>query len=107
MPVRIDLTELVGENVFVLAGMERGLAAREKFNLDDVDASADTAIIVAPRSLEAISPSFVQGFFYNSLHKIGESGITKKYDFDMDALLIEDIQDGLKRLKMKRNIAGH
>jgi hypothetical protein len=104
--VQIDLTELVGNDGVVLAGMERGVAAREKFTLDDLDGSLDTVVVTAPSTLEAISPSFVQGFLAGSLKSLGEEKLHSKYKFELSELLMEDITEGIRHLLMKRKIAG-
>ncbi len=103
----IDLGSLSGGKVLVLAGPERGLAARDRFDMDALDQSSERIEIVAPSDLEAISPSFVQGFLGKSFNLLGEQGLRQKYDFKLDDLLIEDMLDGIKRLKMQREIAGH
>jgi len=104
--VQIDLSELVGQDGVVLAGMERGTAARTLFTLDELDATLDNVVITAPESLEAISTSFVQGFLAGSLKTLGEAQLRRKYRFELNDVLKEDITDGLKRLLMKRKIAG-
>ena len=106
MTGRIDLTELVGGNGVVLAGMLRGEAAREHYIMDALDSGDEEVVVTAPESLEAISPSFVQGFLAGSLRRLGENGLRKKYRFDLNDFLLEDITDGINRLLMKRKIAG-
>ena len=104
--MQIDLIELVGNDGVVLAGMERGAAARDLFVLDTLDSSPEDVVITAPENLEAISPSFVQGFLAGSLKRLGEDGLKTKYKFELNDLLLEDITGGIKRLLMKRKIAG-
>lgn len=104
--MRIDLIDLVGKDGVVLAGMERGTAAREHYSLDKLDTAADDVVVSAPENLEAISPSFVQGFLAGSLKNLGQDGLNSKYRFELNELLLEDIRDGIKRLVMKRRIAG-
>ncbi|WP_224815178.1 hypothetical protein [Hasllibacter sp. MH4015] len=104
--MQIDLSEIVGKGGVVLAGMERGTAARDLFTLDAHDASGEEIVVTAPESLEAISPSFVQGFLAGSLSKLGEGRLREKYRFELNELLQEDISEGIRRLLMKRKIAG-
>lgn len=105
--MRIDFKSLVGKDLLVLAGMERGLAAREDFNLDSLDEADEDVVIIAPDSLEAIAPSFVQGFLSRSYSKLGEDRLREKYNFQLSDDLHSDILEGIKRLRMKRTIAGH
>ena len=104
--MQIDLTDLVGRDGVVLVGMQRGTAARDLFVLDSLDSGTDDVVIVAPDNLEAISPSFVQGFLAASLKHLGEDGLRAKYKFELNELLLGDIAGGIKRLQMKRKIAG-
>lgn len=104
--MQIDLTKLVGQDGVVLAGMERGVAARQMFTLDELDQTIEGIVVTAPPSLEAISPSFVQGFLAGSLRALGEKRLREKYKFELDELLQDDIAEGIKRLLMKRKIAG-
>lgn len=105
--MKIDLQSLVGKNILVLAGMERGVAARKDFGLDDLDVGDDDVVITAPESLDAIAPSFVQGFLAQSYSKLGEEGLKAKYRFQLSEDLLDDILEGIKRLRMSRSIAGH
>ena len=104
--MQIDLSKLVGQDGVVLAGMERGAAARTLFTLDKLDSSLDEVVVTAPETLEAISTSFVHGFLAGSLKTLGEAKLREKYKFELNDVLKEDITDGLKRLLMKRKIAG-
>ena len=104
--MQIDLSKLVGQDGVVLAGMERGAAARTLFTLDKLDSSLDEVVVTPPETLEAISTSFVQGFLAGSLKTLGEAKLREKYKFELNDVLKEDITDGLKRLLMKRKIAG-
>lgn len=105
--MQIDLQTLVGRNILVLAGMERGVAARGEFGLDRLDVGEDEVVITAPDTLDAIAPSFVQGFLSKSYSALGEDGLKSKYRLNMSEDLLDDILEGIKRLRMKRSIAGH
>ena len=106
MTVHISFFDLVGNDGVVLAGMNRGTAAREHFSMDELDCGFDDVVVSAPKNLEAISPSFVQGFLAGSLKKLGQEGLQSKYRFELNDLLSEDIKTGIRRLLMKRRIAG-
>ena len=103
----VDLGLLSNGKVLVLAGPERGLAAREQYKLDVLDLSDEKIEVIAPDDLEAISPSFVQGFLAKSFQRLGEEGLFQKYQFKLNELLVDDVRDGIERLKMQREIAGH
>ena len=85
--VAIDLTELTRDEVRNLAGHDRGLRAREHFDLDALDVSDDTVDVVLPDNFRAISPSFFQGMFAGSLlYRFGTArAFFEHYHFDAPA----------------------
>lgn len=102
----IDLRVLTKDEVSSLIGHDRGLAARKLFELDVLDRSAEPVEVTAPPNLEALTPSFVQGLFATSVHRLGEEGFFKHYRFNMHRGLVEDVHVGIERALMKREIAG-
>lgn len=102
----VDFKVLTKNEVSSLIGHDRGLAARKLFQLDALDRSAEPVEVTAPPSLEALTPSFVQGLFASSVHRLGEDGFFKHYRFNMDRGLVEDVRVGIQRALMKREIAG-
>lgn len=98
---RVDLNELTQNRVKMLTGHHRGLSGREHFHLDQLDTAPEAIVIVAPESLDAITPSFVQGFLAASLVKLGSDQFEKHYDFSrLPRLLQEDMRTGIERLKL-------
>jgi hypothetical protein len=70
--VNLDLGLLTKGEVSSLIGHDRGLAARQLFELDRLDHENAPVHISAPSNLEAPTPSFVQGLFTSSVHGLGE-----------------------------------
>lgn len=104
---KIDFGLLTKDEVSSLIGHERGLAARKLFDLDQLDRSGDVVVLAAPKSLEALTPSFVQGLFASSVHSLGEQRFRSHYNFEgLSDDLREDINVGIRRALMKREIAG-
>lgn len=82
----IDLTELTRDEVRNLAGHDRGLSAREHFGLDRLDQSDETVDVRLPENFRAISPSFFQGMFAQSVHRFGTArAFFEHYHFDAPA----------------------
>jgi hypothetical protein len=103
----LNFERLTKNEVSSLIGHDRGLAARKLFQLDVLDREASSVEVAAPSSLEALTPSFVQGLFAASVHALGEDGFFKHYRFDrLDRGLLEDVKVGVQRVLMKREIAG-
>jgi hypothetical protein len=103
--VEINLAELTRGEVSSLAGHERGLSARAHFALDRLDTSNDVVHVTAPPTLEALTPSFVQGLFASSVHRLGDTFFSR-YVFDVPSDLMSDIRVGIQRARMRREIAG-
>lgn len=101
----INFTELTREEVTSLAGHERGLRAREHFQLDQLDQAPETVRVLAPQNLEALTPSFVQGLFASSVHRLGEH-FFEHYLFEVGPEILSDIRVGIQRAQMRREIAG-
>ncbi len=95
----VDLARLTKNEVSMLTGHERGVQARELFSLDRLEALNDVVRIVAPASLDTITPSFVQGFLARSISELGRDQLLSKYDFsNLPAVLREDFVTGIERL---------
>lgn len=67
MAHKVDLTKLTQGKVRNLAGHDRGLSARELFNLDELDAQPEFIEIFLPDDFRSVSPSFFEGMFAKSV----------------------------------------
>jgi hypothetical protein len=102
---QIDLTELTRDEVTILAGQPRGLAAREHFDLLSLDQSAAPVAVLVPDNLEAITASFFQGMFAESVAKFNNAArFLSHYRFDVSPELMEDIMDGINKSLMPRDM---
>lgn len=86
-----------------LAGKERGIAAREELRLDVLDAGDTTIEVVVPAYLDAISPSYFQGLFSNSIeHLHGRDGFLRKYRFRANEQMMRWIEVGIRNATSSR-----
>lgn len=94
---KIDLGFLTGDGkVKNLSGHDKGSAAREKFELNRLDELAEPVEVVIPAFVYAISSSFVQGMFIQSLQKLGSvDAFFKHYRFQAGATVIRQIERAL------------
>jgi hypothetical protein len=102
----LDLALLTRGEVTSLVGHDRGLGARELYKLDQLDSAPESIEFIAPENLEALTPSFVQGLFAASVHRLGQEAFFKHYVFKFDKDLVEDVRVGIQRAMMSRNISG-
>ena len=107
MSCEIELEKLTKGEVRMLSGHERGLSAREYFQIEKLEQSCAKIIILADPKLDAITPSFVQGFWGGSERLAqGRENFLSLYEFKTSDLIKDDFVAGLDRLLMKRTLAG-
>lgn len=101
---KIELMELTGNGeVHNLSGHERGLAARNKFNLEKLDSSAEPVVVAIPDFVYTITPSFFQGMFAESVKKLGNrEGFLSHYTFIAPPVVLQQIENGIRSSLMKR-----
>lgn len=101
---QINLHELTDEGaVRNLAGHDRGMQARVRFDLDKLDAIDDSVTVVVPEDIYLLSPSFIQGMFARSIKKFGgREGFLQHYGFDASSLVMNQIESGITAALMER-----
>ncbi len=68
-------------NITYLSGKNKGLAARVKFNLDNLDTSDESVNVTIPEQV-GCNESFLGGLFSNSISLLGSrSSFLHKYKF--------------------------
>lgn len=83
---RIVLEELTKGQVKNLAGHDRGTSARSFFEIEKLDHSPDPIIVDVPDNFRAISASFFQGMFSESVRALGGAlAFFEHYRFDAPA----------------------
>ena len=81
-----------------LSGKEKGIAAREHFNLDELDDINQLIVVNIPETLDAISSSFFLGMFSQSVVKLGsKEEFINKFKFNGSATLLRQINKGISR----------
>jgi hypothetical protein len=79
----IELSDLTQGEVRNLAGHDRGLKAREFFHVNELDESDEVVDVRVPVDFRAVSPSFFQGMFADSVHHFGTAdAFFAHYHFD-------------------------
>lgn len=103
---QIDLQKLTSPGSRVLIGHEKGVAARAFYKLDQIDTSGEVVVVKIPGELRSLTPSFVQGMFAGSVHRLGRDEFYRKYRFEAPAYIIDDIRSGIDRALTDRSIIG-
>jgi len=86
MPEAISISEITHDKVLNLAGHDRGLAARARFEVDKLDSIDEPVDVLFPRDFRQVSSSFFQGMFAESVKRLGSvKGFFEHYRFDAPA----------------------
>lgn len=106
MTKTIDLVELTKGEVRNLTGQDRGVAARELFDLDSIDQTEEDVRIIVPADLDAISTSFFQGMFTASVRAASSAeAFFARYRFEATPSIREQVFRGVERILAPRGTA--
>lgn len=105
--MEINFSEITKNEVRNISGHERGVKARERFMLDELDSNAETIDVLIPAEIEAIATSFFQGMFSKSVQRFGsKDDFLSHYRFVAAPLVMEQILRGIDRsLTVRRGTA--
>ena len=96
--MRIDLEPYTrGRVVRSLSGVERGRDARKHFGLDEIDRGGQPITVSIPDDVYGIASSFFCSMFGDSYNALGREGFLKVYRFDVPAVILPQIEQGLQR----------
>jgi len=84
-----------------LTGHERGLAARDMFKLSKLDDGSEVVEVHVPDDVDAITVSFFQGMFAESVKKAGQNFL-EKYHFHASPSVMEQVMRGVERVRTVR-----
>lgn len=103
----IYLEELTQGKVHNLSGRLRGLAAREKFGLDQFDLDHEGVEVHVPEYVYAVTPSFVQGLLGGSLKSRGwdVQQFRQIYRFVAPAIVLDQLERGISAIATSRDVA--
>lgn len=101
MTQAVNLDVLTQGKVHNLSGHERGLAARQLFELDQLDKLDGPVEILVPDHIYGVSPSFIQGLlsasvkalgsnrdrFFEHYHLIATDLVRRQFDRGLSAIL--------------------
>lgn len=100
---KIDLTRCLNAKSDVLVGYEYGQRVRNEFDLDNLDRGDGQVEVVLPARLDVVAPSFVQGFFGESVLRLGKEGFYERYSFSgWPRDMLVQVETGLLRALMNR-----
>ncbi|MDK1046285.1 MAG: hypothetical protein QGM45_11450 [Anaerolineales bacterium] len=77
----IDLGQYRDEGRNSFSGDDRGRQVRSAIGVDRLDELSERVVISAPDDVRAITASFFQGLFEQSIRKLGVEGFRRHYIF--------------------------
>lgn len=96
--MEINFDEITESRVRNISGHERGVIARSRFALDELDRESGMIDVIIPHYVEAIATSFFQGMFSKSVQQFGsKDGFLSHYRFVAAPLVMEQILRGIDR----------
>ena len=101
---RIDLGQYHEPGTILLSGRPKGVALRDKLNLDKLDGQQDVQVdVVVPTEIVSLNSSFFLGLFGPSVRDLGEYGFRQKYSFVCQPKIEIDVEAGIKEALNKAN----
>lgn len=90
-------TQLGSVKSRVFTGRDRGKEVRDKSNLDQVFSDNDKVLIIIPKDVYSITPSFLEELFFNIVKKYGKETFLNKIQwidngYDISSQLDEAIE---------------
>lgn len=101
--MNINLESIRQAKSRVFSGREFGKTVRIKYNLDELDISAEQITIVIPEDTISFNSSFFLGLFDKSIRNLGEDEFRRKYLFISTDIIGKSIEDGIKRAQKNSN----
>jgi hypothetical protein len=93
----IQLAELTQGQMRTLSGQDLGVEARDRFDLDALDAGAEPVLVRVPDDLDSVTPSFVQGMFSKSVkHFASRDKFLQHYVFVAGPVVLRQIDDVIR-----------
>ena len=98
---KIDLNRMGGP---LFSGREKGRLNREKYHLDDIDASEKFVEVIIPDNTYSITSSFFMGLFGKSIRDIGDRNeFFQKYRFKMPDKFRNKVEIYIDRALREKN----
>ena len=103
----IDLGQYHQPGTILLSGRPKGVALRQKLNLDKLDDQEEVQVEIAvPSEIVSLNSSFFLGLFGPSVRNLGEYGFRKKYTFTCPPQIEEDVEAGIREALNRANPLG-
>lgn len=105
MSKKINLQDKISAGSIILSGRDKGELLRSKLDLDKLEKETDVVTIVVPDSIVSFNSSYFLGLFTPSIIKYkSREEFLKKYTFECDEYILNDIEDGISEALKKNNL---
>ncbi|WP_156478017.1 hypothetical protein [Acetobacter malorum] len=109
MTIMIDLNNVTNNGaVRNLSGKERGEAARNLFQLDNLDKASETVVVRVPHYLYAMSSSYFLGLFSPSVTRFGsKEKFLEHYRFEASPSIMKSVLHAISRCLLPKDGGLH
>lgn len=104
--IRIDLENFRTKGAKVFTGRDRGIEVRNQSKIDELAENYDDIIILIPKDIMSINPSFLEEFLTNVVKKYGKESFLSKFKFESESVrydIAADLDEAVERILRTEN----
>jgi hypothetical protein len=92
----------------VFTGRDRGVYVRTESKIDNIEGEYDKIIIIIPKDIRSINPSFFEELFKNVVIKLGKDGFLSKFEFHSEGTynVQKPLAEAIQRILRKDTAIG-
>lgn len=104
--IRIDLENFRTKGAKVFTGRDRGIDVRNLSKIDELAENYDDIIILIPKDIMSINPSFLEELLTNVVKKYGKENFFRKFKFESESVRYDisvDLNEAVERILRTEN----
>jgi hypothetical protein len=102
----IDLENFRTKGSKVFTGRDRGISVRTNSKIDELSKRDGSIIVLIPKDIMSINPSFLEEFLSNVVISLGKDGFYNKISFKSDSTRYDitlDLEEAIDRILRTEN----
>lgn len=102
----IDLENFRTKGSKVFTGRDRGISVRTSSKIDELSKGTEPIIILIPKDIMSINPSFLEEFLSNVVSSLGKEGFYNKILFKSESTRYDiaiDLEEAIERILRTEN----
>lgn len=104
----IELAKYRAQGAHVFTGRDRGAQVRKLSGLDDEELKYEKVVVVIPREIYSINPSFFEELFVNVVKRYGREGFLKRFEFKAEGEYPYErpLNEAISRIMRRGSVLG-